>query len=137
MGGLCLCPRVLDAVPGKARDCSKHQGREILGPGEKEASFKGMSLLAASSAKPGFGSENPSCWQKPDNPWKQPGWGKMEEERGGENSRPPPPLAHSLPPWWPPWPPCFSVGSEGHIQERLKVPQTQSKQLSRRRELTD
>lgn len=56
-----LCPRVLLDVPGEARHCSKCQGREIPGPQEKEASFKGMSLLAASRARPGFGSENASC----------------------------------------------------------------------------
>lgn len=71
-------------------------GREVPGPGEEEAAFIGMSMLAAAVPGLAFDQKISAVGRDKDNPWKQPGWGEIEEGPG-DSSRPPPLLAPSLP----------------------------------------
>lgn len=89
-------------------------GREVPGPGEREAAVIGMCLLADSSARPGFASENPSCWQRQRQSLETARLGREGQEGWGQLPAPSP--ADTQPPTTEATtgvPPCSSTGREG------------------------
>lgn len=72
-------------------------GREVPSPEEKRHSLKGMCFLASRSARPGFGSETPSCQTIPANSLAVRGW----KRKGQGSYRSPCPLRRAFSLWRP------------------------------------